>query len=271
MDRLIRRGARNFKFLDRSFNADPERALAIMDFFLDRAGTPPQAGGPLCVHFEMVPGAFPPALREKLRRFPPGTLRLEVGIQTLNPQVAALINRSGGEEEALEVLGFLRGETAATVHADLIAALPGETIDSFAAGFDRLWLALSGPAAPGPGPRPGRGGGFEIQLGILKVLPGTPLARRGADWGIRHSPAPPYEALSTAALSQADLDQIKNFARFWELLINRRPFPELPIVPAGGPVFWRFMKLSAGLLARFGRNWGIDRRELGAAVAEALF
>ncbi|MDR1444450.1 MAG: cobalamin-dependent protein, partial [Treponema sp.] len=54
MDLLIRRGARNFKFLDRSFNANPGRALAILDFFLRHIEAGPPAGRPLCVHFEMV-------------------------------------------------------------------------------------------------------------------------------------------------------------------------------------------------------------------------
>ncbi|MDR2135705.1 MAG: hypothetical protein LBO76_03725 [Treponema sp.] len=212
-----------------------------------------------------------------LRRFPPGSLRLEIGIQTLNPRVAARINRPGGGnpgngEAALELLRFLRRETAATVHADLIAALPGESLESFAECFDKLWLALSGPAetgVPGTGAAPpAQGGRAEIQLGILKLLPGTPLARCGGDWGIRCAPGPPYEALSTAALPRPDLDRVKNFARFWEILVNRRPFPELSVAPAGQPVFWRFMDLSGRLLARFGRNWGIDRRELREAVLE---
>jgi radical SAM superfamily enzyme YgiQ (UPF0313 family) len=261
MDALINRGARNFKFLDRSFNADTGRALEIMDFFLRHIG----AGSPLRVHFEMVPGFFSPALRERLRRFPAGTLRVEIGIQTLNPRTAALVRRPeygipGPGEGPLEILRFLHEETGATIHADLIAALPGETFDSFAEGFDKLWLALSGPAL--------QAGRVEIQLGILKILPGTPLAREAG--ALCHAAAPPYEVLSTAALPRPGLDRIKNFARFWELLINRRPFPELPIAAPGKAVFGPFMELSDRLLLRLGRNWGIDRGELRAAVVELL-
>ena len=94
MDLLIARGAKAFKFLDRTFNLDADHAGRIMDFFLDRLngkpGAQPAPQG-LYVHFEMVPARFPAALRERLTRFPPGSLRLEVGIQTFNAEVAARI------------------------------------------------------------------------------------------------------------------------------------------------------------------------------------
>jgi radical SAM superfamily enzyme YgiQ (UPF0313 family) len=247
MDTLIRRGARTFKFLDRTFNLDIERARRIMEFFLARQAEAPS----LCVHFEMVPSRFPPELREPLTRFPLRSLRLEVGIQTFNRETAALIGRPCAPEAELEALRFLTARTNAIVHADLIAGLPGEGMASFGEGFDRLWAA--GPA--------------EIQVGILKCLPGTPIARHSEARGIRCSPEPPYEVLETAALPMAELDRIKNFARFWELIVNRGVFRDLgsflfPMMSSGQPVFRPFLELSDRLLARFGRNWGIDRKEL---------
>jgi hypothetical protein len=81
---------------------------------------------------------------------------------------------------------------------------------------------------------------------------------------------PPYEVLETAALPAIDVDRIKNFARFWELIVNRGSFPEFGrrIFPGGKPVFWQFMALAGALLERFGRNWGIDRQELRKALEE---
>ncbi|MBU1908430.1 MAG: cobalamin-dependent protein, partial [Verrucomicrobia bacterium] len=79
LDRLLNRGARTFKFVDRTFNLDIGRCLILLTFFLERA----RPG--LFVHFEMVPGRFPPKLREVLARFPAGALQLEIGIQTFNP------------------------------------------------------------------------------------------------------------------------------------------------------------------------------------------
>jgi hypothetical protein len=108
----------------------------------------------------------------------------------------------------------------------------------------------------------------EIQLGILKFLPGAPIARRTEAYGMRYSPEPPYEVLETAALPASELDRIKNFARFWELIVNRNSFPDLAgkLFPPGAPVFSQFMELADKLLAQFGRNWGIDREELRGAL-----
>ncbi|MDR1908566.1 MAG: cobalamin-dependent protein [Spirochaetaceae bacterium] len=270
MEALIRRGARSFKFLDRSFNADIPRARSILEFFLERmAGARPGGGAeagerPLCVHVEMTPSRFPAGLVEVLARFPPGGLRLEIGIQTLNPETAALVSRPLDGEAELAALRMLREETAAIIHADLIAGLPGEGLDSFASGFDRLWGALSGGG--GESPRP------EIQLGILKLLPGAAIVRRSETYGMRYAAAPPYEVLETAALPRRDLERVKNYARFWELIVNRGAFADLEgeLCPPGEPVFRSFMELSGRLLSRFGRNWGIDRRDLREALTEEL-
>jgi hypothetical protein len=255
MDDLIRRGAKTFKFLDRSFNLNIERARQIMNFFLER-----MTERPFTVHFEMIPSRFPPELIETLSRFPPGSLRLEIGIQTLNREVSARIGRPSEPERELETLRLLRQKTNAIIHADLIAGLPGEDMASFGKGFDQLWAALS-PESLVEGHQH-----IEIQLGILKLLPGTPISRHNEAFDMRYSPKPPYEVLETAAISSHDLDRIKNFARFWQLIVDRLLLPttNYPLTTT----FDRFMTLSDALLARFGQNWGIDKNELQEAINE---
>jgi len=265
------------KFLDRSFNVNIPRALAILEFCLGYTGGArnPQTlflrdyprnprtktGNRFQFHFEMVPAIFPPELRSMLARFPPGSIRLEIGIQSFNPQTCAAIHRASNPEKELEVLKFLREKTNAIVHADLIAGLFGEDIESFGRGFDMLWAALnSGNAEP-----------FEIQLGILKCLPGTPIhaMAESGQFAVTYNKSPPYEVIETDCLSAADMEKIKNFARFWELLVNRPGFSDLlpQLAPSSGapaatPVFARFMELSQKLLAHFGRNYGIPKEEL---------
>jgi radical SAM superfamily enzyme YgiQ (UPF0313 family) len=257
MGDLIQRGAKTFKFLDRTFNLNIERARRIMEFFLERI-----AERPFVVHFEMIPSRFPPELIETLALFPAGTLRLEIGIQTLNREVSARIGRALQPERELETLRLLRQKTNAIIHADLIAGLPGEDMASFGKGFDLLWETLSPinptPHSPLPTPHP------EIQLGILKLLPGAPIFRHNEAFGMRYSPSPPYEVLETAALLSYNLDRIKNFARFWELIINRSSHSPFPTPHSLS--FDHFMTLSDALLACFGRSWGIDKHDLQEAV-----
>ncbi|MDR2052183.1 MAG: B12-binding domain-containing radical SAM protein [Treponema sp.] len=283
MDGLLENGARRFKFLDRTFNLDTERAGKVLKFFLERTQglympdteTPsPAAREPVCVHFEMVPSRLPAELRGLLARFKPGTLRLELGIQTFNPRTAALVGRASDPEKELETLEFLCRNTNAIIHADLIAGLPAEDLASFAAGFDRLRQALSVrnaaaitttvTAVPPPREKPRT----EIQLGILKRLPGTPIARHDRAFGMRYAADPPYEVRETAALSAGDLNRLRNFARFWELIVNRGVYPDFTarFLPPGKPAFNRFMELADTLLARFGRSWGIDKKELKAIL-----
>jgi len=270
MDVLIRRGVKTFKFLDRTFNVNIKRALRIMEFFLEKIKERKIRQSPLVVHFEMVPFLFPIELREMLARFPPGTLRLETGIQTLNEETASRIKRSGtgrsfSPEEETETLRFLRQKTAAIIHADLIAGLPGEDLASFGKGFDSLWLALSDEEKPSAGTKELRA---EIQVGILKLLPGAPIQRHK---DARYNPAPPYEVLETSAIREEDIKRIKNFARFWEIIVNRRLHPEFIKNLSGKPVFKKFMTLSDSLYSRFGRNWGIDRHELLQAIENYEF
>jgi len=255
MDELVRRGAKTFKFLDRTFNLNIKRALRICRFFLEKIEQ--RKGQGLVVHFEMVPSLFPPELLQALSRFPPGTLRLEIGIQTLNGETAARIGRSSNAAEELQTLRFLREKTNAIVHADLIAGLPGEDLESFGAGFDRLWSALSETDRPSAAKHPRA----EIQLGILKLLPGAPISRHNDAFGMRYNPAPPYEVQETAVLNAVDLARIRNFARFWELLVNRG-LVNFSLPPEEGGVFKKFLVLSDSLYTRFGRNWGIGKDDL---------
>jgi radical SAM superfamily enzyme YgiQ (UPF0313 family) len=267
MDTLLNRmdSGKTIKFLDRSFNVNSGRAVEILDFFLDcikrdtHEKSDIKEGPRRQVHFEMVPFNFTSELRNALCQFPPGSLRLELGIQTLNPVAASLINRGGSSEDSLEILAFLREKTHAIVHVDLIAGLPGEDMDSFGKGLDRLWIVMTSHS----GLRD-----MEIQVGILKLLPGAPMARHTLSHGMVYTPEPPYEVLCTSCISEAEMNRIKNFARFWELLVNRNHFPKQisRLVPPGEPVFQRFMELSDTLLGRFGRNWGIDREELRDAL-----
>lgn len=238
---LIDRGARRFKFTDRTFNLDLKAAGAILGFFLKR----PEAG--LFLHFEMAPDRFPEELFGLIKKFPAGALQFEIGVQTFNEAAAARINRRQDNSAAEANINRLKLETAAYLHADLVAGLPGEDLASFGAGFDRL-LAL---------------GPHEIQVGILKKLRGAPIARHDKEWGMIYSPYPPYELRENKLLDFFTVQRLRRFSRYWELISNSGVFPETARLACAGPSSFRgFLALSDWLYACTGQTHAISRARL---------
>ena len=229
---LHERGARVFKFVDRTFNLKVAGSLAILEFFLERLQATPE--DPVFAHFELVPDHLPQRLRAAIERFPPGCLQLEIGIQTWNPEVQALIGRRQDDARAAANLEWLARHTHAHLHVDLIAGLPAEDLESFGRGFDRLF-------ALGP---------HEIQVGILKRLRGAPIARHTEAYGLRFNPEPPYNVLATDRIAFGDMQRISRFARYWDLIGNSGRFRRtLPLLLGDRP-FDRFMQLCDWLYAR---------------------
>jgi hypothetical protein len=235
--------------VDRTFNLNLNIASAILNFFLGRY----EPG--LFVHFEMVPDRLPEGLRALIKQFPAGALQFEVGIQSFNTEVEALISRRQNHERLEDNLRWLRSETGVHVHADLIVGLPGEDVASFGAGFDRL-VAL--------GPQ-------EIQVGILKRLRGAPIARHDEQWGMVYSPTPPYEVLQTKLISFAQMQSMRRFSRYWDIVANSGSFSAtLPLLLEGSP-FANFMSFTEWLWDRTGnRTHGIALNPLARMLFEFL-
>ncbi len=250
MQRLINRGVKQFKFVDRTFNLNATTSKSILEFFLGRY----RPGH--FFHFEMIPDRLPEALREVIARFPPGALQFEVGIQTFNETVGALISRRQNYDKLADNFQFLRSQTGVHIHADLIVGLPGETLESFAAGFDRL-IAL--------GPQ-------EIQVGILKRLRGTPIVRHDAEWQMVYSAHPPYEILQNKLLDFATMQRLRRFARYWDLVGNSGNFlATTPLLWTGGASpFHSFLRWSDWLHARVKRTDSIALMRLMELLFEFL-
>ena len=257
LEKLLQRGVRHFKFVDRTFNLNLNVSRALLEFFLERHQ-------PGCFyHFEMIPDRLPPGLRGVIARFPPGSLQFEVGIQTFNQHVAGLISRRQDYSRLEDNLRFLRTCPGVYVHADLIVGLPGENIESFAAGFDRL-ITLA--------PR-------EIQVGILKRLRGTPIIRHDADWAMVYDPNPPYEILQTRLIDFAAMHEMRRFARYWDLVGNSGNFIETtPLIWSNPPgetgsnrsPFYTFLEWSRWVYGRIGRTDAIALGRLMELLFEFL-
>ena len=224
---LYDRGARHFRFVDRTFNLKVSASLRILEFFLERLDDR------LFVHFEVIPDHLPDRLKEAIARFPPGALQFEVGIQTWNTEVQAAISRRQNNATAEANLIWLCQNSNALVHVDLIAGLPGEDLASFGGGFDRLYSL----------------GPHEIQVGILKRLRGTPIARHTEAHVMRYNPDPPYNVLATECIGFADMQRIARFGRYWEMIGNSGRFRRTLALLLGDAPFARFLRFSDWLYA----------------------
>jgi radical SAM superfamily enzyme YgiQ (UPF0313 family) len=233
MDTLHQRGARNFKFVDRTFNLKVDFSVRILQFFLDRI-TPD-----LFIHFEVVPDSLHDKLKALIAQFPAGSLQFEVGIQSFNPAVQQRISRKQDNIKTADNLRWLVTQSQAHVHADLIFGLPGETIESFAEGFDKLYAL-----AP-----------HEIQFGILKRLRGTPITRHTLDYAMVYDPQTPYTILQTSTVDFVTMQRIKRFARYWDMVVNSGRFSRaLGLLLASGSAFNHFLNFSDWLWQTTGKT-----------------
>jgi radical SAM superfamily enzyme YgiQ (UPF0313 family) len=250
MQQLLDRGALQFKFVDRTFNLNLRVSRAILEFFLERY----RPG--MFLHFELIPDRLPDSLRQIIQKFPAGSLQFEIGIQTFNDLVGQLISRPQDNAKLEENLSFLRYETGVHIHTDLIVGLPGETFESFAAGFDRLYSL-----------RP-----QEIQVGILKRLRGTPIIRHDEEWQMLYSQHAPYEILSNRLLSFAQIHRLKRMARFWDLVGNSGNFQASlqKMLDSQPSAFFEFYRFSEWLFENENRRHGIALSRLFERVFEYL-
>lgn len=221
---ILRHRPRVVRFVDRTFNAVPARALAIWQYL---AALP----GETVFHFEVAPDLFTPEMLEFLASLPAGRFQFEIGLQSTNPATLAAINRRTDLNRAHENIGVLAALNTIHLHVDLILGLPFETEESFQQSFNAAFAM-----AP-----------HYIQMGLLKVLPGTPLAKQAGEYGLLHSAAPPYALLANRWLDQASLARLFWFGETVEAFHNNRYFRALFAYLRGvePDLFAFFMNLSA--------------------------
>ncbi len=245
---LWQRGVRNYKFIDRTFNLNIKSATKILDYFLAKDEH-------YLAHFEVIPDNFPEKLKEKIKLFPPASLQLEIGIQTLKKDIAKNIKRNLNIPKIKENLAFLENETNAHIHLDLIIGLPGESVESFGENLDYL-CSLSKS---------------EIQVGILKKLSGTTLDRHDIEHGMVYSNKAPYEILANNIIPFNLMQDMKRFARFWDLIYNSGNFTKtFALLVKDKSVYETFLEFSKWLYNQTHSTWQISLDRLAFYLFEFI-
>lgn len=251
-------GVRIVKFIDRTFNFDRRRADTIWRAIA--------AGDFSCTfHFEVCADLLDEENFATLVSMPQGRIQLECGVQSTNPATLAAIGRTSDPQKILSALARIRAMDNIHIHADLIAGLPEEDFARFAQSFDETYPVCD-----------------LLQLGFLKLLPGTALRKSCAQLGYRYAPHPPYEVLQSDRLSfeelcrlhdiDAVLDRFAGSGRFSRALAQiladePSPFAFFDALAAAIPPPTSLSQREAFLALRnFALRRGVEERALDRAL-----
>jgi radical SAM superfamily enzyme YgiQ (UPF0313 family) len=248
------RGARKFKFIDRTIHLS--NAKEILQFFLEKLNSETSdEDSALFLHFEIVPSNISEKLIEILAKFPNGVVQLEAGIQSFNSEVLQNISRKQDIGISKENIRRLLNNTGVHLHSDLIAGLPGESFESFANSFNELYSL----------------GVDEIQVGVLKLLRGAPIKRHTEGHRMVYKTEPSYDILQNDLISFMDMQRIKRFARYFDLVFNNGNFKKSVIfIWHNTTPFDGFMKFSDWLFKKTNQTSNIALVRLGDLIFEYL-
>ena len=194
-------GVAVIKFVDRTFNFDRRRADAIWQALARDSFTK-------TYHFEVCADLLDEENFRTLAAMPKGRIQLECGVQSTSPHTLHAIDRHADPAKILAALDRIRRVGNIHIHADLIAGLPQEDYTRFARSFDETFPVCD-----------------LLQLGFLKLLPGTSLRAKCTDLGYRYSPAPPYEVLCSDCLSYEELCRLHRIDEVLDRFAGGGNFP----------------------------------------------
>ncbi len=192
------------RFVDRTFNDVPERALAIWEFLLAQEGE-------TLFHFEIAPDRFTEEMFTLLERVEHGRFQFEIGIQSTHDATLEAIRRWIDTSKVHSIIERLTALNTIHLHVDLILGLPFDTAASFARSFSDVYAM----------------GAHYIQMGLLKILPDTPICHGAEEYGYVHSSHPPYSIFANNWLSHNEATELYWFCECVEKFYNNRYFVSL--------------------------------------------
>ncbi len=190
------------KFVDRTFNCNKEHARAIWRYIAAHDQ------GKTCFHFEIGADLLEEEDIEILSEMRPGLVQLEIGVQSTCPETISEVSRTMDLDKLKANVLAVKAGRNILQHLDLIAGLPFEDLERFRISFNEVY-------ALGPD---------ELQLGFLKVLKGSRMARTAAEYGIVYHAQAPYEVMKTNWLSYDDVLELKGVEEMLEIYSNSHQF-----------------------------------------------
>ncbi len=204
--RLASSGTQTVKFVDRTFNANAERANEILLFIKEHYGREIPDG--VCFHFEIAGDILKDSTLGIIASMPRGAVQLEIGMQSFNEEVLKAVNRKTDTKKLIENIRTLLSFRNVHIHIDLIAGLTGENFDSFKNGFNKAYSLKA----------------HMLQMGFLKLLHGAEMREKPEAHPCTFTDEPPYEVTSTAWLSAKEIGVLKKCEDALDRLYNSGRF-----------------------------------------------
>lgn len=186
LDRFIAAGAPLVKFVDRTYNLDEKYFLPMMQHLAS-------AKTEATFHFEIKADILTEKVLDFLATVPKGRFQLEIGIQSTHKPTLEAINRQDNWEKLASNVRRLLAMGNMHIHVDLIAGLPYEDLPTFGKSFDDVYGLNA----------------HMLQLGFLKVLPGSQMELETKEHGLLFMDEPPYEILATKYMPYEDMQFLK--------------------------------------------------------------
>lgn len=204
--RLSQSGTQTLKFVDRTFNANAERANEILLFIKENYGK--EIPDNVCFHFEIAGDILKESTLQILSSMPVGAVQLEIGMQSFNEETLRIINRRTDTKRLIENVRKLISFNNMHIHIDLIAGLTGEDLVSFKNSFN-IGYSL---------------GAHMLQMGFLKLLHGADMRENKEKYPCTFADEPPYEVISTPWISEDEIRMLKNCEDALDRLYNSGRF-----------------------------------------------
>ena len=204
--RLSQSGTQTVKFIDRTFNANAERANKILLFIKENYGK--EIPKTVCFHFEIAGDILKENTLEILASMPYGAVQLEIGMQSFNEETLKLINRKTDTKKLVENIRRLISFNNMHIHIDLIAGLTGENLESFRNSVN-IGYSLKA---------------HMLQMGFLKLHHGADMRENKEKYPCTFNTEPPYEVISTPWLSADEIKMLKNCEDAVDRLYNSGRF-----------------------------------------------
>ncbi|MCM1260454.1 MAG: B12-binding domain-containing radical SAM protein [Prevotella sp.] len=195
---LMKRKVKTVKFLDRTFNANMNYMIQLLDLI-------DQYNDCTTFQFEIVVEKLTPLAIERIRHLKQKFLRFEIGIQSAHDDVNLAVCRKQNIVQLEQKLKALQATHQVDLHVDLIAGLPYETKERFIESFNRVFFY----------------GAKELQLGFLKFLKGTKLMNEIDEHEYIYDDRPPYEIIQNKYMSKADLNEIHLVEEMLDIYYNK--------------------------------------------------